>query len=262
MTLAVVHHHGFKCAGSSVVHVLTRNFAERVLHVEHRQPDRRIDCDQVAPLLRDGRHVAVTSHLLTMPRPGEELAPVHFALVRDPLERLRSSFEFVADRYREGGIEGFLARLEHQAANFHVRLLGVPGENRGDGWPCDPDAVPLGAPHVLIGSVERFEDTMFLLERRLAAHGVAFDAGLAQRHNVGDGQPLPLDEAAMQQLRARNAEDYALLARVDEALDRELQQVDPDGAGRREHRARCEARRGVDEPLRSQPPTDWTYLDA
>ena len=258
----VVHHHGFKCAGSSVVHVLHRNWPERVLHVEHRLPDRRIGVMDVAPLLEGADYVAVTSHLLTVPAQADRLAPVHFALVRDPLQRLASAWRFVGqqERWRDCGFHEFLAALEHQASNFHVRLLGVPGD-AADGWHCDPARVPLGQPHVLIGLVERFEASMFLLERRLAALGCAFDGSVARRHNVGPADSFELPSALVDELRERNRSDFELLERVAAAMDAELARVDPDGSGLADHRRRCAERSRSPNPFLGLDPARWTYLD-
>lgn len=262
MKPVVVHHHGFKCAGSSVVHVLHRNWPERVLHVEHREPDRRIDVAAVAPLLDRAEHLAVTSHLLTMPAYQDRLAPVHFALVRDPLQRLASAWRFVGqqERWRDGGFPGFLAALEHQASNFHVRLLGVPSEGL-DGWHCDPTRVPLGEPHVLIGLVERFGESMFLLERRLAALGCVFDGSVSRRHNVGSPESFVLPPELVDDLCERNRADFALHERVAAAIDAELARVDPDGSGLADHRRRCVERARSPNPFLGLDPACWTYLD-
>lgn len=261
MPLFLVHHHAFKCAGSSVAHILNRNWPRRVLYVEHAQPDRRIGCASVRPFVDRDDYAALSSHLLTMPRRGEQLGHVHFALVRDPLERVLSAYRFVQDRWADGGFQRFRDELEHQVASFQVRHLGVPADDPGDGWRCDPAAVPLGAGHVLIGLVERFEDSMFLLERRLAAHGCEFDGSYARAHNVGTNPLRELPDATIGELRERNAEDYELVRKVESALDGELAAVDPDGAGRADFRRRCAARAAIDEPYLGVDPGEWTYLD-
>lgn len=260
MTLSVAHHHGFKCAGSTVVHLLNRNWPQRVLHIEHRVVDRRIHCAQIREHAASKGLVAATSHLLTMPRPGEELAHVHFGLVRDPIARLVSAYKFVPEERKQGGFLGFVAANEHHACNFHVRHLTTP-EPDGKGWSARPDAVPLGAPRVLIGLVERFADSMFLLEHRLRAVGCAFDGSVGAAQNVGSGDAPQLDPAAMARLREQNALDYELYARVGAAMDAELLAVDADGSGRAEHRRRCERRAGEKETYLGVGPTGWTYLE-
>lgn len=265
--LSVVHHHGFKCAGSTVVHVLNRNWPGRVLHVEHRVDVRRIQCGQVRSHAGQNGTVAVTSHLLTMPSPGEALAHVHFALVRDPIARFVSTYKFVPEADRCGGLLGYAAANRIHAGNFHVRHLAVVTPGGGvpqaecDGWSLRPDAVPLGAPHVLIGLVERFADSMFLLEHRLRAVGHAFDGSVGAAQNVGQGDEPELDGAALAWLREQNALDYELYARVAAQLDAELAAVDPDGSGRAEHLRRCAARCGQAEAYLGLAPELWTYLD-
>lgn len=262
MLLPVVHHHGFKCAGSTVVHLLNRNWRGNVLHIEHRIADRRIRCSEIVPHIVRGRHVAVTSHLLRMPAPGEAIAHVHFALVRDPIERLVSAFKFVPEERKRCGFDVFVEQNQHHACDFHVRHLARAGAGPDPGWRKDPAAVPLGEPHVLIGLVERFADAMFLLERRLQAVGCAFDGSTGARQNIGKGEAPDLPEATLQRLRELNADDYTLYARVGAAMDRELAAVDPDGKGRAEHARRAAARAGRKEPYLGVPPPKWTYLES
>jgi hypothetical protein len=261
LPLLLVHHHAFKCAGSSVAHILHRTWPQRVLHIEHARPDSRIHIGAVRPFVEAGDYAAVSSHLLTMPRPGEQIAPVHFGLVRDPLDRILSAYRFVQDRWAEGGFERFQHELEHQVASFQCRHLGVPTGDPGDDWHLDLDAVPLDSSHVLIGLVERFDDSMFLLERRLAALGCAFDGSHGHACNVGSGPLHELPADTLQQLRERNVEDYELVRRVGCALDAELEAVDPDGSGRAEFRARCRARAAIEEPYLVPDPSGWIYLE-
>lgn len=261
MTLAIAHHHGFKCAGSTFLHVLNRNWPKRVLHIEHRISDRRIHCDQVQPFVEGGAYDAVTSHLLTMPRPGEEFAHVHFGLVRDPIARLISAYKFVPEERRFGGFLQFVAAHKHHACDYHIRHLARPADSVEEGWRADPAAVPLGEPRVFLGLVERFADTMFLLERRLARLGVTFDGSVGGRQNVGKGESPDIDDATMAQLKEYNVEDFRLYDRVSKLLDEELAEVDPDGKGRAEYQQRCEARAGKRERYLGVRPTDWTYLE-
>lgn len=257
----VAHHHGFKCAGSTVVHLLNRNWPERVLHIEHRRADRRIHCEQVLAHVEPDRHVALTSHLLRMPSPGQEFAHVHFALVRDPIARLVSTYKFVPEERKLGSLSAFVAANALHASDFHIRHLGCGDAEHDEGWRRDPDCVPLESPHVLIGLVERFADSMFLLERRLAAVGCAFDGSVGQRQNVGTAEVMDLNPEQLAQLRAMNAEDYLLLERVNRALDRELAAVDPEFHGRIEYAKRCMAREDAKEPYLGVPPPQWTYLE-
>lgn len=263
----LAHHHGFKCAGSTVVHLLNRNWPRKVLHIEQRIVDKRIHCAQVAPFLAKDDYPALTSHLLTMPPVGGEIAAVHFGLIRDPIQRLLSAYHFVPKERQMGSFVEFAAAHAHHACDFHARHLarqqvaedGV--YDRAADWRANASAVPIGAPGVLIGLVERFEDSMFLLERRLAAVGCKFDGSVGERQNVGKGNTLQLDDAAIQQLRDSNKLDYELYACVEQELDRELAKVDPSGTGRAEHRARCAARAGKKEKYLGQPPTAWTYIE-
>lgn len=261
MQVSVAHHHGFKCAGSSVVHVLNRNWPQRVLHVEHRSTDRRIHCEQVRHLTATGDHVALTSHLLTMPAPGQALAHVHFALLRDPLARLVSAYRFAPEERRFGGFREFVHATAHYASDYHVRQLAVPGRD-GNGWEARPEAVPLGAPGVLIGLVERFADSMFLLEQRLAAAGIAFDGSVGAAHNAGSTCDFALDDDVVAAVHRLSAGDYALRERVAAAMDAELAMVDADGKGRAEHRLRCAARAEGREHYLGLGPNAWVYVES
>jgi hypothetical protein len=264
----LAHHHGFKCAGSTVVHLLNRNWPGKVLHIEGRTADRRIHCSQVATFLGQNDHPALTSHVLTMPPVGGEIAAVHFGLIRDPIQRLLSAYHFAPQERQLGGFLEFVAAHAHYACEFHARHLARQqvGENgvydRAADWRANASAVPIGAPGVLIGLVERFEDSMFLLEQRLAKAGCRFDGSVGERQNVGKGSGLSLDDAAVARLRDSNRLDYELYARAEAELDRELAVVDPGGTGRAAHRKRCAARAGKKEPYLGQVPANWTYLDS
>jgi len=263
----LAHHHGFKCAGSTVVHLLNRNWPRKVLHIEHRVVDKRIHCAQLQPFLDRGDHPALTSHLLTMPPVGGEVAAVHFGLIRDPIQRLLSAYHFVPKERQLGGFLAFAAAHAHHACDFHARhlarqqLLADGSPDRAADWRANAAAVPIGAPGVLIGLVERFDDSMFLLEQRLAAVGCKFDGSVGERQNVGKGNTLQLDDAALQQLHESNKLDYELYAKAGLELDRELALVDPSGVGRAEFQTRCAARAGKKEKYLGQPPPNWTYLE-
>jgi hypothetical protein len=260
MQLLVAHHHGFKCAGSTFIQLLCRNWLERVLFVEHRVVDRRIRCTDIEPLVVEGKFRAATSHLLTMPESGQAVAHVHFALVRDPIARLVSVYNFVPAESRFGDFHEFVSAHEHYACEYHVRQLGTLAPDT-DGWQANLDNVPLEHPNVLIGLVERFDESMFLLERRLAAVGQKFDASVGSRQNVGQGRAPDLDSATVADLRARNAADYVLYERASAALDRELAGVDPTGSGLAEYRRRCKKRAGVKERFLGAAPEHWVYLE-
>ena len=86
-TLRIVHHHVFKCAGSTVMWILERNFPGAVLCVEGSSASSRITCAQVLPHVAGNHYQAVSSHVLAIPALGQNIADIHFSMLREPVEK-------------------------------------------------------------------------------------------------------------------------------------------------------------------------------
>ena len=113
--LKIVHHHIFKCAGSSFAWILQKNFPNQVLFIEGIRADYRIRCEDVVHFLADNEKAAfqaVSSHLLATPTPKNEIARLHVSFLRDPWKRIVSEYNFmVRNRHFNGVIDEYIKRL-------------------------------------------------------------------------------------------------------------------------------------------------------
>lgn len=119
----IVHYHIFKNAGSTIEHILEREFAERFATVHGSDPDATLDAEELEEFLRQEPEIAaVSSHHLRYPKPVNRRA-VYFdcCFLRDPIARLYSCY----NHYRRGGVgspyAGWAQSLS--AREFVLRLI-------------------------------------------------------------------------------------------------------------------------------------------
>ena len=184
--------HIFKCAGTSFSWALERCFDSNVLYVEPESHNQRLDWRKLhnSPFL-DVNTKAITSHLIDLPG-QKELAEITVSFVRNPLDRLYSAFLFARDRQKRFlDTTSFRDYIElHRSSiipNFMTRHLSpqswkspCPGRN---GWDLRLDLIDLDRDDLFVGTVERFDEAMVLLEHELEKIG----------HKVDLSYPCPLN---------------------------------------------------------------------
>lgn len=266
----IVHHHAFKCGGSTLMWILEHNYPGRVLYVEGVRPGGRISCDRIRPHHGGKGYSAVSSHELAFPGPGEQIGLIHFSLLRDPLDRLLSAYRYqkrTNDIRADMGIEEFI-ETNFQADNFQARHASMPNPSTGvPGWAPDDrifDRIESG--EILFGLVEYFDQSMLLLEAVARDHGFKFDGAYPSRINASaDG--VDSDSLLGADLRAfvaeKNAREYRLYETVKQRMlpifsarcgDKDLQ----------EFASRCARLRddGVTREVLVPTERDWLYIDA
>lgn len=165
----IIHVHVYKNAGTSVIAAFRRNFGDRVAELEPDDPERFLDDRTVEEYLR--KHpdtVMVSSHRIRMPLParlaGRDVLPLVF--LRDPIDRLSSVYRFERREGQKGAIAA-LSRTTDFPGLVSTLLTAGLGSTIADvqsqlcGSPAD---IPEGA---LLGLVERFSESMALIEHRL-----------------------------------------------------------------------------------------------
>ena len=196
----LLHLHGFKCAGSTFTWILERNFPDQVVYAESEREGERLGWQRVAEEVSLTGARAVSSHLCTLPPEGARFATLTVAFVREPLSRLLSAYRHDqatgASPVPGETFAEYLTRVERSAeSNYQVRHLSPQGspELRPDwGWEMLPDLIDLERDDLFIGVVERFDESMILLEHRLAAMGIDFDGSYGARQNTAKGEVVPL----------------------------------------------------------------------
>lgn len=198
----MVHYHMFKNAGSSVDVVLERNLGNRLSRLEANGPYSYLrPQDILHHALSDEQIMAITTHTARLPAPiHAEIVFMPFFMLRHPIDRLRSAYEFSRRRKVIGGEKP--PPLEAMAQNLSFpeyvsRLLKLK-----NGFACNFQTTHLSQAHMrvsvyglakaekqdldevmtlvgtipCVGIVERFEESMILFERVVARHWPAFHA--------------------------------------------------------------------------------------
>jgi hypothetical protein len=179
--LVLIHYHFFKNAGTSLDATLKLSFGDSWLAQEHptaRHPD------QVAllraTLLENPSLRAISSHTLLFPLPhipGFTFFPVLF--VRQPLVRLRSAYDF--ERQQDADTPGANLAKRTTFAEYLAHRLATPNDRACRDFHTyrlarllPPALAPeraraLAAIDLLpfVGLVERFDDSLALLQERI-----------------------------------------------------------------------------------------------
>jgi hypothetical protein len=223
LKVRIVHHHVFKCAGSTLTWILERNFRGAVLYIEgpRASSSARITCDQVLPYIADNRYQAVSSHVLALPKPGGNIGDVHFSLLRDPIERVLSAYRFHKKRKDirdDVTIEQFVEK-NLQADNFQTRHSSMPTSSTGAvGWQIDDRIFEkIESGEIIFGLVEYFDHSMLLLEAIARDRGFAFYGAYPRKLNTTT-DIADTDKVIPDDLRAfcvhKNALDFKLYETV------------------------------------------------
>ena len=215
----IVHYHLFKNAGTSIDKILRENFGNRRWRkAEFSGPTTNIPAvlsgNSSAPQVQEwlARHpevVALSSHTAAMPLPRLPATRVFpIVLVRNPVIRLQSSYQFQRKRFA-AGFDRKTTRLagENDLAGYLRGLLAMRQQSLAHNFASvrlaaavegSPERIRQRAFEALerlpfVGVVERFEQSMQVLERWLEPHFPGFRARPAWR-NAADTAGVPLAE--------------------------------------------------------------------
>lgn len=270
--IGILHLHGYKCAGTAFSSVLQVNFGHRVRYVESEGKGDRLPWQALHEALDLTELRAVTSHLVTLPPPEAGLARMHVAFVRDPRERIRSAYRLEKRRGSLNRVDlsfaEYVGRVGNSVlANYQTRHLSPQDDNswaHRNGWQLRPELIDLDRRDLFVGVVERFDESLVVLEHRLMEHGVPFDAPYARAFNAKVGNDDPLDDEPLEGTPLGAVElDESLCEWVQKALDRGVQEIahfDERLADfrRRRRRRRRSAKRGNRVSIPGSG--SWTYV--
>lgn len=261
----ILHLHGFKCAGTTFASILQSNYGAGVAYIESEQPGDRLPWQLVPETLDLSVYQAVSSHLVTLPPEGQSFARLHVAFVRDPRQRIKSAYGF---QRRTGQLKpadsnfyDFVQRMRTSiVSNYQTRHLSPQdfgGWGMRSGWQLRPELVDLDRPDLFVGVVERFDESMVLLEMILRERGIPFDGSYAKALNINPrsdeiltGIPLDLIEL-----------DEVLHGRALRHLSFLVQQVEDFPQRLVEFRERCvsQSASGFSSPV--PKPDEWHYVN-
>jgi hypothetical protein len=228
----LLHYHFFKNAGTTIEEILARSFGH-FARLDNADPDRPISNAELLEFLeRNPRIEAVSSHHIHYPMPeAKGFLFFDICVLRDPLERLRSIYDFfrekpfpgyslsdLANRTRSGE---FLAELVERAP-FHVNDVQVNLAANGE-WDHPPGEEDLERATrrmrtaSFLGVVDRFAESLVAAEYALRPVFPTLDCAQPAA-NVSPRPRPPLheicDTAVYRKLQELNRLDTELLERA------------------------------------------------
>ena len=170
----LIHIHGYKCAGTTIEKVLLREYPD-LLRIESENSGQRLFFDDIPSKFLKVK--AISSHLLS---PQKNNSALQISLIRDPYERLISAWKFqneVVAKDKSSFREFVLKYKSSILSNYQCKLLSTQekSKNFSSGWEINIDLEFLFGPNFFLGCVERFDESMTLIEIMLKERGVVID---------------------------------------------------------------------------------------
>ena len=180
----LIHHHIFKNAGTSFNYALKQAFGTQFM--EYDLPKSQVvtsdilkDCIQENPQVK-----AISGHHIAMPTPqGENFKTISSVLLRKPLARIRSIYDFErkqkaetagAVKAKELGFKGFVEwRLETSPivfCDYQTHYCSRTGQRKPKYRPTKTDlelAIENLQTAAIVGTVERYNETLAVAQTRL-----------------------------------------------------------------------------------------------
>jgi len=176
MTLRIVHVHGFKCAGTTFSASLAANFKNDFRCIEPTS-NKSLDWNKALRASQGLKLTAMSSHSLKLPSIlSNDVQFVH--LIRDPSERLISAWRFqvVAQQNFKGN---FSTYLQSEQPPNHQSLPLIPSNYidvlRKRKEKDFPQEWFSHRPNLFLGVVERYDESMTMLELLLRQRSIEVD---------------------------------------------------------------------------------------
>jgi hypothetical protein len=228
----VIHQHIMKCAGSTIVAVLEREFGEGCYHLHRDDPRGTIFGEDLGAFLEATPDaLAVTSHHLRPPLPTGPFLVIDCAPLRDPIDRLASLYRFTRKDASQllhpltaNGMATFVRavadRFPDNVIDVQTSALAITDASRPPGRDDLAVAIARMRRSSFLVVVDRFDESMVLAEYffRNVFPGL-------QLHSRATNVTRPTEYDLAERERELNAElggpAFALVKRLS-ALDEEL----------------------------------------
>ena len=244
--------------------ILEKNFPKKLLCIEGKNHAQRITCDDVKPYLSNNAYQAISSHLLTLPEPCNEIGLLHISMIRHPIKRLYSAYQFQLKTQLIASHISFHQYCEKTLdfqGNFqskHSSLQPAHSWQKHKGWLVDLSSIDLNRTGLFFGLVELFDESMVVLEHLMQQKGIAFDASYHKKVNASDtAQINTIDAQTMALLDTGIGDDLALYTQVEKKLLALFTQIDPHKEKLALFKQRCAA---IDNSKRIRPPINSQWI--
>ena len=190
-----MHIHLFKCAGSTFAASLAHNFNEEFRCIEPKT-EKFLDWELVMQTMASSKWRAMSSHSLRIPE-SRPKGYMFVALVRNPSERLISAWKFQTDvqKISTGSFSSYLKKHPEQR---NVQSLFLYDSKISDGL----DFKEIGNQsfeffrhqlNVFLGVVDRYDETMTVLEKLLSLNLLNVDLSYPRVINKNEESQLTPD---------------------------------------------------------------------
>jgi len=185
MTIQLIHIHAFKCAGTTFALNLATNFGSKFMCVDPVNRNTRFRLEQVEenPLLQDIE--VISSHTIIAPRPSAD-APIIVGFIREPNSRLYSAWHFyrLQENLPEFPFSAYLARQSH-IKNYQSRIFSYQPDHADSSknWELSTHEITFGG-RFFIGVVERYTESMVVIEYLLSNAGISFKGDVSSKENM------------------------------------------------------------------------------
>jgi hypothetical protein len=128
--VVLVHYHLFKNAGTTLDHILKRNFGERWGSVEAAQGDGKLEPEELAAFIAARPELcSVSSHTALLPVPlAEAWRVMPLVILRNPVDRIRSAYEF--ERKQNADTAGSQVARAKSFGDYIAHFLDLPSDRR------------------------------------------------------------------------------------------------------------------------------------
>lgn len=181
--MELIHIHGFKCAGTTLEKILNREY-EDLLLVESSNGGQRLFYNDIPKEILNVK--AISSHLLA-PSQGREALQI--CLIRDPIERLVSAWRFQSNVVKdiEDNLKQYISKYKNSIlSNYQSKLLSCQKKSGSfsSGWDIDLDFDFLFGDNFFVGTVERFDESMVIIEERLKHRNININLSYPNKANT------------------------------------------------------------------------------
>lgn len=272
----LLHMHGFKCAGSTLIWSLERATDGNLIYLESDEPNLRLPWQRAKKHLSSLKQkpIAITSHLMTLP-PQDQLAIIKVALIRQPLARIISAYQFEMDtKGKQKGLtfDAYLHRyLRSNLSNYQTRHLSPQQEedwNDRNGWGARLELIDLDRPDLFVGIVERYDESMVTLEYILDQKNIPIDLSYPHPKNTYHSRSkrrrherhAEIGNLSNQLVLDATELDESLYKRAEERLNQYIDSIPDFKRKLRAFQERCMRLKRNPPPIKIKPPKTWIRL--